>query len=99
MKIKESKYLIECFFYNVISVSTFQKKHFLNFIFSEKQRFDLLYSDDETVDYIYFIKEGEIELSLNKNMIELHILIKALINKSANKINFDNYDLKNGKTY
>ena len=96
LKLKQIKFLIDCFFYNVLSVSTFQKKYFSNFTFHEFQKYQLLYSDNENVDYVYFIIEGEIELSLNKNMFELHILIKELINKSGNLTKFENYEMKNG---
>ena len=93
-RLKEIKYLIECFFFNVVSLSCFQKKYFSNFIFHTFNRNDPLYFEDETIDFIYFIKEGEIELSLNKNIIELQQLIKNLINKSYSKL--DNGDAKKG---
>ncbi len=95
LKIKEIKFFVECFLYNLISIPIFEKKCFSNFTYHELFRNETLYFEDDSLDYLYFIKEGEIELSLNKNLLELHVLIKTLITKTGNK-NKIKYDIHNG---
>lgn len=95
LRSKEIKYFIECFLYNLISIPILDKKYFSNFTSHELTRNEILFSEDEPIDYIYFIKEGEIELSLNKNLLELHALIKKLITNSGNKTKIP-YDIHNG---
>ena len=63
------------------SLSTaFMKKHnIMNlFITSVMQRNTVLFNQNDEVRYYYFIKQGSVELSLNKTLYEMDLLISKL---------------------
>ena len=69
---KEISFLIDSFIFRNIPFGIFEKKIFNLFIFEEKIKDEIIIKENEEVNYLYFIKDGDIELSVNKNLIELY---------------------------
>ena len=56
--------------------------------------FQYIMKENEFTEYIYFLKEGNIEISMNKSLIQLHALIKELysIIESKSSLNIYNFN-------
>ena len=78
----EVGFLTENFFYKTINPFIFQKKYFSEFLLCESIKGNCLFQENKVCDFLYFIKEGEIELKIEANLIELNQLIKTLVIKS-----------------
>jgi len=83
--LKEIMFLSGNFFFSSIKKETFESNFYLCFIYEEFFRGDIIIKENQPIKYIYFIKEGEIEISCNKNILEIHKIIKLL---TSLKINF-----------
>ena len=101
----EVNFLLKNYFFKSIIKSTFDKFYFRLFETVIYQRGQNIFFENEKVDYIYFIKEGEIKLTSNRSVLENHVLIKLIEKKinikekypnDINSItNFPLYDIKN----
>ena len=56
-------YLYNKFFFNQISESEFKNQYFESFLFEVKEFGDKLVEQNKKLDYIYFIKEGEVSIN------------------------------------
>jgi len=81
-KIKEEKFLIENFFFKYIRPSIFDNKYFNQFIYKEFTSGQILFNTNDEIDYIYFIKEGEIELLMNNSIVQISKLLLDLTHKT-----------------
>ena len=55
-----------------------KKKHVMNlFVIQQRKRKTKIIHEQETVDSIYFIKSGSIELSMNKTLKEMDDILKT----------------------
>ena len=79
----EVNFLWKNYFFKNIFKSTFEKFYFRLFETVIYQRGQNIFFENDNVDYIYFIKEGEIKLTSNRCILENHVLIK-LIEKKIN---------------
>ena len=79
----EVNFLWKNYFFKSIFKSTFEKFYFRLFETIIYQRGQNIFFENDKVDYIYFIKEGEIKLTSNRCVLENHVLIK-LIEKKIN---------------
>ena len=68
IKNSESKFLKSSFFFNGISNSTFVRKYLKYFIYEEMQYNNLLFSEGEKGNYVYFLKFGKYEIFCMKNI-------------------------------
>lgn len=77
----------------------FEKKYFNLFVLQKQIRGEMLLSENTFPEYVYFVKMGEYEVSMKKNLFELALLIKQLggvindredIHLFNNKIKFNN---------
>jgi len=79
IKTKEIIYLTDNFFFSSINKKVFKKKFYERFNLKTYSSNNVLFKEKETPEKLFLIKEGIIEISLNKNIIELTSLIKDLI--------------------
>ena len=86
-KLKEINFLNDNFFLQGMKRSIFESKYYFEFSYCEFNRDKLIIKENEKPQYLYFIKDGEIEISLNTSLIQL---IKKLekLSKAANLTEF-----------
>ena len=92
---KDAKFLIDNFIFK--KIKQFEEKYFPFFEYEEKNNNQYLFKENEQLDYIYFLKEGIIELSLNKNILQIISLLDKLnlLKESKNNPNEENHIDKN----
>jgi CRP-like cAMP-binding protein len=103
IKTREIVYLIDNFFFGSVNKKIFEKKYKEKFKLKTYSFDTVLFNEKEAPEKLFLIKEGIIEISLNKNLMELTSLIKDLIklepslkNSIDNKSDFKaNNQLKN----
>ena len=81
---KDIRFLTENFMYKKIS-KQFEEKYFKLFEFEEMNINTYLFEENQPLEYIYFLKEGSVEISLNKNIYKLNELINQLYLIKINK--------------
>jgi len=79
IKTREIVFLTDNFFFSPVNKKVFEKRHFENFKLKTYSFDSVLFRENETPERLFLIKEGIIEISLNKNILELTNLIKDLI--------------------
>ena len=77
---KECLFLLENFF-SSIKFYLFYSKHFHLFTQHEYSNGKNLFTEEDKFEYIYFVKDGEVELSLNMNVFQIDEKIHLLSNK------------------
>jgi len=83
---KEIQFLMDNFFFKNVKYKAFSSTYYFNFKFDEYQKDTILFKENEPVDCIYFIKEGEVELTINKNIIEIQKLINSFVMLDKNSL-------------
>ena len=74
---EESSFLKDNFIFNQI-ITCFEKLYFSNFIQVELKMGDIIQEEGSPLEFVFFLKEGEIELSINCNIKQINHLIKYL---------------------
>jgi len=92
---REVKFLIANYFFNTVIESKFEKNYLNWFIYEEKQKDEFIIKENSQVEYLYFIKEGKVELTINKNVFEIENIIQYLIKLYKNKENNNHHHLFN----
>ena len=78
---KKVNFLYNNFFFGKISERKFEA-HFFNWFISEEfKNNDLIYKENTPCDFIYFIEEGEIELTSMRTILEIQALLHNLEEK------------------
>ena len=96
IKSKEIQFLVENYFFKPVKTRTFIMRFFKEFIHEDVVRDTILFKEKDAIDHIYFIKEGEVELYVNKNLLDIQKFIHSL--KMLNKDDLgDDYNTLNGK--
>ena len=93
-RFKEEQFLQENFFLKRIKNDKFSRKYFSDFIYKEYKKGDIIFKENESLDYVYFIKSGEVSTSFQKNILELNKIIHDLTKKSGIKISQSGYEIK-----
>ena len=75
---RDSKFLSENYFLFKEISKQFEQKYFPLFEYEEIKINQFLFKEDQSFEYIYFIKEGTVELSINKSILQMHELLKEL---------------------
>ena len=75
---KEINYLHSNFFFSKIPYSNFSKKYFEHFIEVKFSKGSILFYEDSPLEYIYFIKTGEVNLYSKKNPAQIQKLLNDL---------------------
>jgi len=80
-------FLIENPLLHGIFKSTFEKNYYYYFKQLHPKSGERLFSEGSSIDCLYFIKEGEFQISIDKNLLELNTLIKQLGGEITNENN------------
>ena len=81
---KTVRFFLENFFFHKINYYNFGKKYFSFFIANNYVKGDVLFTENQKADFVYFIEDGIVELSSSKNVIEMQMLLQILQNKKKN---------------
>ena len=84
LNLKEINFLLVNFFFDELPFPLFERL-FSNFIHEEKINKNIIIQEGTPVKYIYFIKEGNIELTTSKSLYELFHLTSKLHKKKFQK--------------
>ena len=80
IRIKDLNFLYNSFFFSQISKRKFEREYFPLFMKELLPKGTILFKENSPVKYIYFISNGNIELSTTKSVLETHAFIKYLNN-------------------
>ena len=75
---REIDFLVKNFFFQGIINQYFEKKFLNFFVYEEVYKNEIIFKENNPVDYVYFIKEGSCEIFINKNILEIHDMINYL---------------------
>ena len=78
---RQLNFLMKNFFFRTINPRKFQTKYFGYFILNNLKKGDIIYRENETPKFVYFIEEGKVELSSSKNILEMESTIQILRKK------------------
>ena len=73
----QASFLINNFIFKRIH-KHFEKYYFHYFYFEEINANEYLFKENDPIEYIYFLKEGTVELTINKNIFKINDLINKL---------------------
>ena len=74
---KDAKFLIDNFIFKYI-YKQFEEKYFSFFEYIELNINQFLFEENQSLEYIYFLKEGIVEFSMNKNIFQIYSLLEEL---------------------
>ena len=87
----QDQFLLNNFFMNSITKPTFEKVYLKFFEYKKFYSNQIIIEENETIEYIYFIKSGNIKIFSNRSIIQNHLLIQIIINIMKRKCpNIDN---------
>jgi len=95
LKNKEVHFLMDNFFFKNVKYKAFSYKYFFNFRFDEYPRDTILFRENDHIDCLYFIKEGEVEMTVNKSILDLQKLTKSFTMLDKTKL-VDDFNPENG---
>ena len=78
---KRVRFFLENFFFNRLNHNIFERKYFSFFIANNYIKGDVLFTENQKADFVYFIEDGIVELSSSKNIIEMQMLLQIIQNK------------------
>ena len=92
-------FLLDNFYFHPLYKGFFEKYYFKYFELVEYKLKQIIVKENETIDYIYFIKNGFVKLTSTRSIAENHILIELIKNilLKSNKDNMNDikYDINN----
>ena len=72
LRSKEISFVLDNFIFRMIPRHHFDKKYYDEFVYMDVTKNTVLCKADEEVTAVYFIKEGEVELSFSKSILDLN---------------------------
>ena len=87
----EMRFLIDNFFLTSYKIEVFKKDIFHHFILESKIKGEIIMNENLPNKYIYFIKTGQIELSVSTDIFNLIEIIKIISEKA--KIKYEDYKI------
>jgi len=85
-------------FFKQMKYINFKKKFFKLFSYNKYYKDDILFTEGEKVQYVYFIQEGTVQLYTSKSINEIESLMTSLLKKKKTlKLNNINTNNKTGK--
>ena len=78
---RKTAFLIQNYLFDKIPQKKFEKKYFSWFILETYNKGDILFKENGKLEYVYFIKEGNVKLLTSKSMLELEIMINEISKK------------------
>ena len=88
---KEARFLKDSFYFRKISLQYFIKNFFSAFTYLELYYGNNVITQNQSVEYLYFLKEGIVEAYCDKSIIELN----ELLNLISQKVKNNNEQIKN----
>ena len=95
---KEINYLHSNFFFSKIQITNFVKNYFDYFIMVKYKKNQVLFKENYPLEYIYFIKSGEVQLYSKKSPIEIQELLNDLKKRTNNNKCFEEYQYREIKS-
>ena len=95
---KEIDFLRDNFIFSKIHKKKFEKEYFNLFKIEEYKRGEILSYEFTPIKYIYFIKNGEVELYTKKNSIQIQSLLNEFKKTDLSNSNFFTYKYNTLKT-
>ena len=89
----QDMFLLNNFFMSSIAKSTFEKVYLQYFEYMKFYSNQIILGENEPINYIYFIKRGNVKTYSNRSIIQNHLLIQIIINIIKQKC--PNIDSKN----
>ena len=80
LRTKDLNFLFNSFFFSQISKRKFEREYYPLFMKEILTKGTILFKENSPVKFIYFISNGNIELSTKKSVLETHAFIKYLNN-------------------
>lgn len=99
---KKVNFLYSNFYFSKINKKKFEKHYFSYFIYDQYHKGEIIFSENKTSDYVYFIEEGTCELYSEKNILEIEKILESLETKIKKLISDKNEDESNmmfGRVY
>lgn len=84
IKDKDAKFLKDSFYFKRISLQYFIKHYFPDFSYQELTYGNNILNQNNSFEYIYFLKEGIVEIFCNQSVVEIIDLVKKLSQKLKN---------------
>jgi CRP-like cAMP-binding protein len=81
--LKDISFLIESFFFTTYSSKVFRSKYYQLFLHEEKKRGEIIIKEKSNFEHVYFIKSGEIELTISCSLIEIMNIINLFVLKEV----------------
>ena len=88
------------FFFKNINLKKFARKYFNLFIYEKYLNGMILFKENEPLNYVYFIEDGQVELTTTKTMLQIDIFLRGLQEKFSLKVdeNILNYNNLKART-
>jgi len=96
IQLREVEFLIKHFIFKKISKIQFDRKYINEFTLENYKKGSKIVKENDEVKHVYFIKEGDIQMNFNKNLLELNVISKSLNKLKSVKNQQLKYLLKNG---
>ena len=78
---RKTSFLNKNYLFNKISPKRFIKRYFNLFILETYNKGDILFEENNELEYIYFIKEGNVDLLTSKSILEMEMFINEINKK------------------
>jgi hypothetical protein len=72
LRISNCQFLFDLIFDKFLIKKNFEIKYFDNFKYGELNKGDVIYKENDKVDYVYFIIEGQLDLNIKKNLFTIY---------------------------
>ena len=95
---RKTAFLCKNYLFNKIPQKKFEKRYFTWFVLETYHKDDILFKENDKLEYVYFIKEGKVKIITSKSILEIEILINEINKKIKivrNVFNSSNNDLMN----
>ena len=76
----QDQFLLNNFFMSSIPKSTFEKTYINYFEYKKFYANQIIIQENDPINYIYFVKSGNIKVYSNRSIIQNHLLIQLIIN-------------------
>jgi CRP-like cAMP-binding protein len=74
VRAKNMQYLYDLIFVKFLNKKIFEKKYFDSFKYEDLNKGDILFRENEKLDYVYLIVEGNLDLYIRKNIFTLMMI-------------------------
>ena len=98
-KYNEIMFLYKNYFFKIINVFTFEKKYFHLFPPREFVKGDLIFSQNEKANKLFFIKTGQIDLEIRVSVFELQNIIEKIYDKLVKNEYYRDIAREKGASY